>query len=71
MLHDIMKSVHEFIDPLFPPYDHVFRESAPNMEFMLLVQATIFHHRDIIGSKSTILVLWEDGGGGGGGGEGW
>ena len=70
MLHDIMKHVHEFIDPLFPPYDHVFRESASNMEFMLHLQATIFYHRDIIGTKSTILVLWEERGVGGGSGRG-
>jgi hypothetical protein len=60
-----MKHVHEFIGPLFPPYDHVFTESAFNMEFMLHIQATIFYHRDIIGTKSTIRVCRERGGGSG------
>ena len=47
----------EFIGSLFPPYDHVFRESGFNMEFMSDVPATIFYHSDIIGTKSTILVV--------------
>jgi hypothetical protein len=46
--------------PLFPRYDHEFGESAANMEFMLHVQATVFYHRDIIGTKSTIQVWGRD-----------
>jgi hypothetical protein len=63
--------VLEFIGLLFPPYDHVFRESAFNLEFMIHVQATIFYHTDVIGTKSTILVLAAAAGGGGGGAEGF
>jgi hypothetical protein len=59
MLRGIIKHVHEFIGPVFPPYDHEFRESVSNMEFMLHVRAIIFYHRDIIGTKSTILVKVE------------
>jgi hypothetical protein len=70
MLHDIIKRVHEFIGPLFPPYVYEFRESAPNMEFMLHVKAAVFYHRDIIGTKSTILVLRRGGRGGAGQGMG-
>ena len=62
MLHDIVKHVQEFIGPLLPPYDHEFAESASRMEFMLHLEATIFYHRDIIGTKSTVQV-WGWGGG--------
>ena len=70
MLRDIIKHVHEFIGPLFPPYDHVFRERSFNMKFMFHVEATIFYHRDIIGTKSTILEVAALGRGGVWGGSG-
>lgn len=69
---DFIKHVLEFIGALFPPYGHAFRVSAFNIEFMIHVQATIFYHTDIIGTKSTILaVVSEAGAGGGVRGQGW